>query len=224
MASGLPAHLRRLEAESIQIMREVVAEIRNPVMLYSIGKDSSVMLHLALKAFYPAQAAVPAAACRHDLEVPRDDRLPRRDGASGSASICSSTSTRTGSSAAFPDRLRLGAAYPGDEDRSACARRSTSTASTRRSAARGATRRRAAPRSASSRTAPPAHAWDPRNQRPELWRLFNTRLQAGRIDAGVSALQLDRTRRLGIHPRREHSGRAALFRQAAARWSSATAR
>ena len=47
-------------------------------MLYSIGKDSSVMLHLALKAFYPAQAAVPAAARRHDLEVPRDDRVPRR--------------------------------------------------------------------------------------------------------------------------------------------------
>ena len=52
-------HLRRLEAESIAIMREVVAEIRNPVMLYSIGKDSSVMLHLALKAFYPAKPPFP---------------------------------------------------------------------------------------------------------------------------------------------------------------------
>src|SRR5579863_10343435 len=55
----LPRHLRRLEAESIEIMREVVAEFKNPVMLYSIGKDSSVMLHLALKAFYPAKVPFP---------------------------------------------------------------------------------------------------------------------------------------------------------------------
>src|ERR1700712_5581267 len=56
---GLPKHLRRLEAESIEIMREVVAEFKNPVMLYSIGKDSSVMLHLAIKAFYPAPLPFP---------------------------------------------------------------------------------------------------------------------------------------------------------------------
>ena len=74
LPSSAPSHLKRLEAESIHIMREVAAEFRNPVMLYSIGKDSSVMLHLAMKAFYPVDAAVPAAACRHDLEVPRDDR------------------------------------------------------------------------------------------------------------------------------------------------------
>src|SRR6185295_3877518 len=55
----LPVHLKRLEAESIEIMREVVAELRNPVMLYSIGKDSSVMLHLALKAFHPAPLPFP---------------------------------------------------------------------------------------------------------------------------------------------------------------------
>src|SRR5215813_7796421 len=56
---SLPGHLRRLEAESIEIMREVVAEFRKPVMLYSIGKDSSVMLHLAIKAFYPAPLPFP---------------------------------------------------------------------------------------------------------------------------------------------------------------------
>ncbi len=71
-------HLQRLEAESIHIMREVAAEAEKPVMLYSIGKDSAVMLHLAMKAFYPRQAAVSAAARRHDLEVPRDDRVSRR--------------------------------------------------------------------------------------------------------------------------------------------------
>jgi sulfate adenylyltransferase subunit 2 len=59
MRKILPKHLRRLEAESIEIMREVVAEFKNPVMLYSIGKDSSVMLHLAVKAFYPAPLPFP---------------------------------------------------------------------------------------------------------------------------------------------------------------------
>ena len=54
-----PNHLKRLEAESIGIMREVVAEFRNPVMLYSIGKDSSVMLHLARKAFFPSKPPFP---------------------------------------------------------------------------------------------------------------------------------------------------------------------
>src|ERR1700748_3753391 len=58
-AHTLPRHLRRLEAESIEIMREVVAEFKKPVMLYSIGKDSSVMLHLALKAFHPARLPFP---------------------------------------------------------------------------------------------------------------------------------------------------------------------
>src|ERR1700760_678509 len=55
----LPGHLGPLEAESIEIIREVAAEFRNPVMLYSIGKDSSVMLHLAIKAFYPAPLPFP---------------------------------------------------------------------------------------------------------------------------------------------------------------------
>jgi sulfate adenylyltransferase subunit 2 len=57
--SASMTHLERLEAESIQIMREVVAEAENPVMLYSIGKDSSAMLHLAMKAFYPAKPPFP---------------------------------------------------------------------------------------------------------------------------------------------------------------------
>ena len=74
-----PSYLADLEAESIFILREAVAACERPVMLYSIGKDSSVLLHLALKAFYPAKPPFPAAARRYDLEVPRDDRLPRRD-------------------------------------------------------------------------------------------------------------------------------------------------
>ena len=72
-------HLKRLEAESIGIMREVAAEFRNPVMLYSIGKDSGVMLHLALKAFYPSKPPFPLLHVDTDLEVPRHDPSPRRD-------------------------------------------------------------------------------------------------------------------------------------------------
>ena len=53
------SHLDRLEAESIHILREVAAEFRNPVMLYSVGKDSSVLLHLLLKAFHPARPPIP---------------------------------------------------------------------------------------------------------------------------------------------------------------------
>src|ERR1043166_8119618 len=59
MKSPVVSHLKRLETESIHIMREVAAEFANPVMLYSIGKDSSVMLHLAMKAFYPAKPPFP---------------------------------------------------------------------------------------------------------------------------------------------------------------------
>jgi len=70
-------HLDRLEAESIHIMREVVAECERPVMLYSIGKDSAVMLHLAMKAFYPRSRRSPCP-CRHDLEISRNDRVRDR--------------------------------------------------------------------------------------------------------------------------------------------------
>ena len=75
MKNPLSPHLRRLELELIFILREVVAEFARPVMLYSIGKDSSVMLHLANKAFYPA--AFSSIPCGHDLEIPRDDRFSR---------------------------------------------------------------------------------------------------------------------------------------------------
>ena len=113
-------HLQRLEAEAIHIFREVAANFAKPVMLYSVGKDSSVLLHLAMKAFYPGQAAVSVPACRHDLEVPRDDRVPRRRWRPGSASICSSTSTRTACAQDInPFDSRLQHPHPGHEDRGA---------------------------------------------------------------------------------------------------------
>ena len=80
-------HLKRLEAESIHIMREVAAEFRNPVMLYSIGKDSSVMLHLAMKAFYPSKPPFPLLHVDTTWKFREMIALPRSRPRSGSASI-----------------------------------------------------------------------------------------------------------------------------------------
>ena len=71
------SHLRLLEAESIHILREVASEFERPVMLYSIGKDSSVMLRLAQKAFYPGADSVSAAAYRYRLQICGDAHLSR---------------------------------------------------------------------------------------------------------------------------------------------------
>ena len=86
----------------------------------------------------------------------------------------------------------------------------------RHSAARAATRRNRAPRSGSTRSAIRYGQWDPKNQRPELWNLFNGRVDKGREHPRVSAFQLDRAGRLAIHPPGEHSDRAAVFREGAA--------
>jgi sulfate adenylyltransferase subunit 2 len=178
MPSVSPAHLRRLEAESIHIMREVVAEMRNPVMLYSIGKDSSVMLHVAMKAFYPAKPPFPllhvdttwkfremiafrdetARRLGLDLIVHiNQDGLKRGISPVASGSQLHTQVMKTESLRQALDASQYDAAFGGarrDEEKS-----------------------RAKERIFSHRSA--AHAWDPRNQRPELWRLFNTRIREG---------------------------------------------
>jgi sulfate adenylyltransferase subunit 2 len=178
MPSALPAHLKRLEAESIHIMREVVAEMRNPVMLYSIGKDSSVMLHVAMKAFYPAKPPFPLLHVDttwkfREMIAFRDETARRlgldlivhinQDGVKRGISPIASGSQlhtqvmKTESLRQALDAGRFDAAFGG-------ARRDEEKA-------------RAKERIFSFRSA--AHAWDPRNQRPELWRLFNTRIREG---------------------------------------------
>src|SRR5580698_8708250 len=178
MPSVLPAHLRRLEAESIHIMREVVSEMRNPVMLYSIGKDSSVMLHVAMKAFYPAKPPFPLLHVDttwkfREMIAFRDETARRlgldlivhinQDGLKRGVSPVASGSQlhtqvmKTESLRQALDKGQYDAAFGGarrDEEKS-----------------------RAKERIFSHRSA--AHAWDPRNQRPELWRLFNTRIREG---------------------------------------------
>jgi sulfate adenylyltransferase subunit 2 len=174
----LPLHLKRLEAESIEIMREVVAEYRSPVMLYSIGKDSSVMLHLAIKAFYPAKLPFPLLHIDttwkfRDMITFRDETARRlgvelivhvnQEGlARGINPITSGSSLHTQimKTEALKQALDLhgfDAAFGGarrDEEKS-----------------------RAKERIFSFRAA--GHAWDPRNQRPELWNLYNTRIRRG---------------------------------------------
>jgi sulfate adenylyltransferase subunit 2 len=171
-------HLRALEAESIFILREAVAEFANPVMLYSIGKDSSVMLRLAQKAFFPGKLPFPLLHIDTSYKFPEmiefRDRYPRDLGAElivhqnrealgaganpltlGTQKCCGLLKTR-----ALLDALAEGgftAAFGGarrDEEKS-----------------------RAKERVYSFRD---VHGqWDPKNQRPELWNIFNSRLDKG---------------------------------------------
>ena len=172
------SHLKRLEAESIRIIREVAAEFRNPVMLYSIGKDSSVMLHLAMKAFYPSKPPFPLMHIDttwkfRDMIVFRDETAKRlgmdlivhsnEDGLRQGVSPFSHGSSyythvmKTEALKAALTRYGFDAAFGGarrDEEKS-----------------------RAKERVFSFRTA--THTWDPKNQRPELWSLFNGRVAKG---------------------------------------------
>ena len=173
-----PNHLKRLEAESIGIMREVVAEFRNPVMLYSIGKDSSVMLHLARKAFFPGKPPFPLlhidTGWKFREMIAFRDETARQLGldhlvhsneegrARGinpitSGSALHTTIMKTEALKQALDRHGFDAAFGGarrDEEKS-----------------------RAKERIFSLRSA--EHGWNPKNQRPELWRLYNTRLSQG---------------------------------------------
>ena len=178
MNSALSAHLKRLEAESIYIIREVAAEFRNPVMLYSIGKDSGVLVHLALKAFYPGKPPFPflhvdttwkfrdmiafrdklAADLGLDLIVhTNQDGVDRGISPVASGSSLHTQVMKTEALKQALDKYGFDAAFGGarrDEEKS-----------------------RAKERIFSFRNE--NHAWDPRNQRPELWKLFNTRVRQG---------------------------------------------
>ena len=193
------SHLQRLEAESIHIMREVAAEFGNPVMLYSIGKDSSVMLHLAMKAFYPCKPPFPLMHVDTTWKFREMIAFRDRTRARARARTDRPCQRRRRQRRASIRSATVRAAYRRDENRRRCGRRSTTAASTRRSAVPAATKRSRVPRSASSRSEAP-RTWDPKNQRPELWNLYNALLAQGREHARFPALELDRARRLAIHP------------------------
>jgi len=171
-------HLQRLEAESIHIFREVVAECERPVMLYSIGKDSAVMLHLALKAFHPARPPFPLlhvdTTWKFKAMYEFRDRVARESGMQlivyvnqeglkqgiGPFTHGSQVHTDVMKTQALKQALDLyqfDAAFGGarrDEEKS-----------------------RAKERILSLRSA--QHRWDPKSQRPELWSLYNARKQPG---------------------------------------------
>lgn len=178
MSLSRRSHLRALEAESIHIFREVAAEFRNPVMMYSIGKDSSVMLHLAMKAFQPGRPPFPllhvdttwkfremiafrdrrAAELGVDLIVHtnqdgvRDNVNPFTHGSSLYTDVMKTEALKQALTH-YKFDCAIGGARR-DEEKS-----------------------RAKERIMSFRTS--THRWDPKNQRPELWNLYNCRIKTG---------------------------------------------
>jgi sulfate adenylyltransferase subunit 2 len=178
MKQRLSTYLRQLEAESIHIVREVAAEFRNPVMLYSIGKDSSVMLHLALKAFYPAKPPFPLlhvdTTWKFREMIAFRDREAKRLGLNlivhtNEQGVKDGISPITHGSALYTDIMKTEALKQ-------------ALSSHGFDAAFGGARRdeeksRAKERVFSFRNT--AHNWDPKRQRPELWHLANTKVRPG---------------------------------------------
>lgn len=170
-------HLEQLEAESIYILREVVAEMKNPVMLYSIGKDSSVMLHLALKAFYPAKPPFPLlhvdTTWKFKEMIQFRDRVCRDLG----LELLIHTNHQAVEEGVNP--FNTGPAYT-DIMKTETLKRALTTHGF--DAAFGGARRdeeksRAKERVFSVRNE--KHVWDPKKQRPELWQVYNTQLHKG---------------------------------------------
>lgn len=171
-------HLQQLEADSIHIMREVVAETEHPVMLYSVGKDSSVLLHLARKAFYPAKIPFPMMhvdttwkfkemiqfrddlAKEYNLDLivySNPEGIEQHVGPFTHGSAVHTDIMKTQALRKALDKYKFDAAFGGarrDEEKS-----------------------RAKERIFSFRSA--QHRWDPKNQRPELWSLYNTKKKPG---------------------------------------------
>jgi len=170
--------LRELEAEAIFIIREVAAEFRNPVMLYSIGKDSSVMLHLALKAFHPSK--LPFPLLHVDTTWKFREMIAFRDGAVARLGLRLIVHTNQDGIERGVSPIASGASLHTHVMKTEALRQAFDK--WKFDAALGGARRdeeksRAKERVFSLRSS--SHAWDPRRQRPELWKLYNTTLNAG---------------------------------------------
>jgi sulfate adenylyltransferase subunit 2 len=168
-------HLRQLEAESIHIMREVAAQCEKPVMLYSIGKDSAVMLHLAMKAFYPAKPPFPLLHV--DTTWKFRAMIEFRDNLAKELGFDLLVHTNQEGLKAGVNPFSVGSAKHTDIMKTEALKQALDTYGF--DAAFGGARRdeeksRAKERIFSFRNA--QHRWDPKNQRPELWRTYNTRI------------------------------------------------
>tara|TARA_Y100001933_G_scaffold264826_1_gene332894 strand:+ start:3154 stop:4065 length:912 start_codon:yes stop_codon:yes gene_type:complete len=176
--SNRKSQLHRLEAESIEIIREVVAEMANPVMLYSIGKDSSVMLHLARKAFYPAPPPFPLLHV--DTTWKFREMIAFRDRMAAEAGMQLITHTNPQGLSEGINPFDHGSSYYTQVMKTEALKQALDAHGF--DAAFGGARRdeeksRSKERVFSFRTA--SHGWDPKSQRPELWSLFNTRVRSG---------------------------------------------
>mgnify|MGYP001366585736 FL=1 len=177
MNQPLP-HLQRLEAEAIFIMREVVANFERPVMLYSIGKDSSVMLHLARKAFFPAPPPFPLLHV--DTTWKFREMIQFRDETARKYDLNLIVHTNQDGKAQNINPFDHGSSYYTQVMKTEALKQALDLG--KYDAAFGGARRdeeksRAKERVFSFRSA--SHAWDPKNQRPELWSLYNTRVKPG---------------------------------------------
>ena len=192
-------HLQRLEAESIHILREVVAQAERPVMLYSVGKDSAVLLHLALKAFHPAPPPFPLLHVDTTWKFRAMYEL--RDRAAAAAGMELIVHRNPDALARGINPFDHGALHTDLWKTEGLKQALDAGRSTRPLPARGATRRRAGPRSASFPSAPPPMAGTPRPSGRSCGT-FTTRATDGRVGARLPAVRLDRARHLAIHPGR----------------------
>jgi sulfate adenylyltransferase subunit 2 len=171
-------HLAQLEAESIHIMREVVAQFARPVMLYSIGKDSSVLLHLAMKAFWPSRPPFPVLHI--DTTWKFKEMIAFRDRRAAELGLELIVHTNEEGLRAGINPLTHGSAVYTEIMKTEALKQDLDKY--RFDAALGGARRdeeksRAKERVFSFHTV--LHRWDPRNQRPELWRLYNGKIHKG---------------------------------------------
>jgi len=174
----LPRHLRRLEAEAMTILREVAAEFRNPVLMYSIGKDSSVLLHLARKAFYPSK--VPFPVLHVDTTWKFREMIAFRDATARNFGLDLIVHTNQEGLAQGINPIASGSAVHTEVMKTVALKQALDKHGF--DAAIGGARRdeeksRAKERIFSFRGAD--YVWDPKRQRPELWNLYNTRLGPG---------------------------------------------
>ena len=172
------SHLDRLEAESIHILREVAAGFRNPVLLYSVGKDSSVLLHLLLKAFHPARPPIPLLHV--DTTWKFREMIDFRDRRAAETGVTLHVHTNPDGLAQGIGPVSHGATVHTDVMKTQALKQSLDRFGF--DAAIGGARRdeeksRAKERIFSFRNA--QHRWDPKNQRPELWNLYNARIHRG---------------------------------------------
>ncbi|WP_374248683.1 sulfate adenylyltransferase subunit CysD [Thermomonas sp.] len=172
------SHLDRLEAESLHILREVAAEFQNPVLLYSVGKDSSVLLHLLLKAFYPARPPIPLLHV--DTGWKFREMIAFRDRRAAETGVELRVHTNPDGVARGIGPVSHGATVHTDVMKTQALKQALDTFGF--DAAIGGARRdeeksRAKERIFSFRNA--QHRWDPKSQRPELWNLYNARIHKG---------------------------------------------